>query len=131
MSFFSFGLLVIVLHSYLELVNPCLFSLDCLTIILLCVECQLHPLAPAVGMEEAKNESNKKIPRSSQRKRTPHSRTPHSSNSEKKQKKTKGSATPKRQTRKSLGDSTPAPPETEDTNGSLDISFLDDETTRG
>ena len=90
-----------------------------------------QPPAPAVGLEDAKKESNKKTPRSSQRKRTPQSKTPHSSNSTKKQKTTKESATPKRQTRQRLKDSAPAPPDIEDTNDSLDMSFLDDETTRG
>ncbi|XVF66665.1 hypothetical protein PTKIN_Ptkin10aG0055100 [Pterospermum kingtungense] len=101
------------------------------------------------NMEDAKNESNKKTPRSSQRKRTVPSRapeTPHSNNSgkkqqtsrssntKKKQKTTKGSSEstlPKRQTRQRVKDSAPAPPpETEDTNGTLDMSFLDDEKTR-
>ncbi|XVF63094.1 hypothetical protein PTKIN_Ptkin09bG0061300 [Pterospermum kingtungense] len=86
--------------------------------------------APAVATEDAKEESNKKTPRSSQRKRTPQSQTSHSSNSTKKQKVTKASATPKRQTRQRVKDSAPAEPEIEDTNGSLDMSFLDDETTR-
>ncbi|XP_022762079.1 uncharacterized protein LOC111307961 [Durio zibethinus] len=88
--------------------------------------------APAEGMEDAKKESNKKTPRSSQRKRTPQSSNPLSTDSKKKQKTTKGSASapPKRQTRQRLKDSAPPPPEIEDTNGSLDMSFLDDETTR-
>ncbi|XVF28835.1 hypothetical protein REPUB_Repub15cG0066200 [Reevesia pubescens] len=95
---------------------------------------------PAVGMEEAKKESDNKTPRSSQRKRTlptktpDSSKTPNSRNSKKKQKTTKASATPKRQTRQRLKDSAPAlpppPQETEDTNDILDMSFLDDETTR-
>ncbi|GMJ01894.1 hypothetical protein HRI_003858600 [Hibiscus trionum] len=98
--------------------------------------------APAVGIEDAKNESNmedaknksnKKTPRGSQRKRTP-PRTPVSESSHKKQKMTKGpaSATPKRQTRQRVTNSAPPPPppETEDTNGSLELAFLDDETTK-
>lgn len=108
-----------------------------------------------VGAEDVKNESNKKTPRSSQRKRTlppktPETQTPHSNNSRKKEtprsrnsrkkpKTTKESAEPaipKRTTRQRVKeDSTPAPPEAEaeaeDTNGILDMSFLDDEKTRG
>ncbi|XP_022738861.1 uncharacterized protein LOC111291407 [Durio zibethinus] len=92
--------------------------------------------APEIGKEDVKNEINKKTPRSSQRKRTALSntpqtpQTPHSSRGRKKQKMTDGSGITKRQTRHRLKDSIPAPPETEDTNGTLDISFLDDETTK-
>ncbi|KAL4310614.1 hypothetical protein GQ457_01G032460 [Hibiscus cannabinus] len=98
---------------------------------------------PALGLEDAKNESNtedaknksnKKTPHGSQRKRNPPPRTPVSEISQKKQKMTKGpaSATPKRQTREHVKNSAAPPPlpENEDTNGVLELTSLDDETTR-
>lgn len=93
------------------------------------------------NLEDAKIESNKKTPRSSQRKRNPPPKLLTPRNGQKKQKTSKGSgsasakgsasATPKRQpTRQRVKTPAPPPLETEDRNGGLELSFLDDETTR-
>ncbi|MBA0585259.1 uncharacterized protein LOC105796657 [Gossypium raimondii] len=93
------------------------------------------------NLEDAKIESNKKTPRSSQRKRNPPPKPLTPRNGQKKQKTSKGSgsasakgsasATPKRQpTRQRVKTPAPPPLETEDRIGGLELSFLDDETTR-
>ncbi|KAL1060190.1 hypothetical protein V6Z11_1Z118400 [Gossypium hirsutum] len=79
------------------------------------------------NLEDAKIESNKKTPRSSQRKRNPPPKPLTPSNGQKKQKTTTAKRQPTRQRVKTPA---PPPPETEDRNGSLELSFLDDETTR-
>lgn len=92
----------------------------------MCDEANTPP--PAIEVEDGEKESNKKTRRSSQRK-TSHSG--HSDNSKKRQKTTTESVRPRRQTRQHLKNSAPAPSENEETNAGLDMSFLDDEKTRG